>query len=53
MTDDAVKAFRRDTLRELRKLRVCWPTLDYATPKGFLEVRGCVPSVASEGNTRR
>ena len=40
-----VDAFRTDALRELRKLRLCWPTLDYKTPKGFLEIRGCQPSI--------
>jgi hypothetical protein len=40
-----VQAFRKDVLRELKKLKLCWPTLDVAMPKGFLEVRGCVPSV--------
>jgi hypothetical protein len=42
---DVVNDFRKDVLRELRKLRVCWPALEYGTPKGFLEVRGCQPSV--------
>jgi hypothetical protein len=42
---DTVNDFRKEVLRELRKLRLCWPTLDYGTPKGFLEVRGCMPSV--------
>jgi len=40
-----VDNFRTDALRELRKLKLCWPGLDYATPKGFLEVRGCMPSI--------
>lgn len=42
---DIVNDFRKDTLRELRKLRLCWPTLDFKTPKGFLELKGCVPSI--------
>jgi hypothetical protein len=42
---EIVNNFRREALRELNKLRLCWPTLDYKTPKGFLEVRGCKPSV--------
>ena len=40
-----VNDFRTDALRELRKLKLAWPTLDYATPKGFLEIRGCMPSI--------
>ncbi len=40
-----VDNFRTDALRELRKLKLCWPTLDYETPKGFLKIRGCMPSV--------
>lgn len=40
-----VQAFRKDVLRELRKLKLSWPTLDYKVPKGFLEIRGCMPSV--------
>jgi len=43
---ETVKDFRKEVLRELRKLRLCWPTLEYGTPKGFLEVRGCRPSIA-------
>jgi hypothetical protein len=43
---ETVKDFRREVLRELRKLRLCWPSLDYGTPKGFLEVRGCQPSIS-------
>lgn len=40
-----VQAFRKDILRELRKLKLCWPTLDYKTPTGFLEIKGCIPSI--------
>ncbi len=40
-----VKNFRKDAVRELNKLKICWPSLDLAMPKGFLEVRGCVPSI--------
>jgi hypothetical protein len=42
---DTVQNFRKDAMRELKKLRLCWPTLDYKTPKGFLEIRGCMPSI--------
>jgi hypothetical protein len=37
--------FRKDVLREIRKLRLCWSTLDFKTPKGFLELKGCIPSI--------
>lgn len=40
-----VNDFRTDVLRELRKLKLCWPALDYGTPLGFLEVRACMPSI--------
>ena len=42
---DVVNDFRKDAMRELRKLKLCWPSLDFGTPKGSLEVRGCMPSV--------
>ena len=31
-----VNDFRKDCLRELKKIKVAWPGLDYATPKGAL-----------------
>ena len=40
-----IRDFRKDVLRELKKLKLCWPSLDYATPTGCLEVRGCAPSI--------
>src|ERR1019366_166411 len=33
-----VRDFRKDFLRELKKLKLCWPGLRYATPKGCFEV---------------
>lgn len=42
---DTVQNFRKDVLRELRKLKLAWPALEYATPKGCLEVRPCMPSI--------
>jgi hypothetical protein len=41
-----VRDFRKDFLRETKKLKLCWPTLTYATPKGFFEVRPCAPSIS-------
>jgi Plasmid encoded RepA protein len=43
-----VQNFRKDALRELHKLRACWPALNYATPTGCLEIRGCPPSVSPQ-----
>lgn len=42
---NAVNAFRADALRELAKLKTCWPLLAFDTPKGCLEVRPCKPSI--------
>jgi hypothetical protein len=43
-----VQNFRKDVLRELQKLKLCWPALDYRTPKGCLEIRPCPPSVPAK-----
>lgn len=40
-----VDDFRKDALRELKKLKAAWPALDLATPKGCLEIRPCPPSI--------
>lgn len=48
---DTVQNFRKDALREMRKLKVCWPALSYSTPKGCLEIRGCQPSIAPKAIT--
>lgn len=42
---EVVNSFRKDVLRELKKLKLCWPALDYSTPKGCLEIKACMPSV--------
>lgn len=42
---NAVNSFRTEALRELAKLKKGWPELDYKTPKGFLEIRPCKPSI--------
>lgn len=44
--NDVVNDFRRDALRELKKLKLSWRALDYTTPKGCLEIRPCAPSIA-------
>jgi hypothetical protein len=43
-----VRNFRNDFLREVTKLKLCWPELRYATPKGCFEVHPCPPSVGSK-----
>jgi hypothetical protein len=48
-----VQAFRKDVLRELRKLKVAWPALSFSSPKGCLEVKGCEPSVTPAGGPSR
>ncbi len=40
-----VDYFRADVLRELTKLKVCWPGLNFSKPKGFLEIRASRPSI--------
>ena len=34
----AVDSFRKKALRELIKIKIAWPGLDYATPRGVLEL---------------
>ena len=41
-----VQNFRKDVLREIAKLKLCWPELDVISTTGALEVRGCAPSIA-------
>ena len=37
--------FRKDVLRELRKLKTAWADLDYRTPRGCLERRPTPPRI--------
>jgi hypothetical protein len=41
-----VQNFRKDVLREIAKLKLCWPELDVTSTSGALEVRGCAPSIS-------
>jgi hypothetical protein len=50
---DTVHNFRKDVLRELAKIKLSWPTLDYDTPKGYLEIRACPPSITPKAITGR
>ena len=47
----SVKDFRRDVLRELRKIRIAWPQFSYSTPKGYLVLRPSPPRVSPEIST--
>jgi hypothetical protein len=38
-------------IRELKKLKLAWPMLDFATPKGCLEIRPCPPSITPQAIT--
>ena len=44
-----VDAFRTDVLRELKKIKIAWPELHYATPKGVLEIRPSSPPISPVG----
>ena len=35
---DTVNDFRKNAVRELKKIKVAWPGLDYATPRGAIEL---------------
>ena len=47
-----VDDFRKDCLRELKKLKVAWPELNYATGQGVLVLCPSNPSVPSHGSFR-
>ena len=40
-----VQSFRKDFLRELRKLKICWRDLDYEKREGGLAINACKPSI--------
>jgi hypothetical protein len=40
-----VRDFAKDAKREIRKLKLCWPDLQFSIPTGGLEIRACPPSV--------
>ena len=41
-----VQDFRRKVLRELKKIQIAWPELNYATVRGFLILRPSTPVIA-------
>ena len=42
----AQQAFRRDCLRELKKIKIAWPDLHYTTAKGALILSPSPPRIA-------
>jgi hypothetical protein len=49
---NTVQNFRKDVLREVAKLKLCWPTLDVRPTLGALEICGCEPSIAPKAISR-
>ena len=45
-THDAVQNFRRRILRELQKIKLAWPELNYTTAKGVLILHPSTPAIA-------
>ena len=45
-TIKTLENFRSKVLRELGKLKISWPQLDYRTPRGCLELRPSPPRIA-------
>ena len=41
-----VNDFRKDCLRELKKIKLAWPDLNYYTPKGVLQLYPSKPAIA-------
>ena len=48
-----VQAFRTDSLRELKKIKLAWPDLHYATAKGVLILYPSKPTIAPTTGTQR
>ena len=45
-THDAVQNFRRRILRELKKIKLAWPGLNYSTAPGVLILHPSIPAIA-------
>ena len=45
-THDAVQNFRRRILRELKKIKLAWPKLNYTTAPGLLILHPSTPVIA-------
>ena len=48
-----VQAFRTDSLRELKKIKLAWPDLNYATAKGVLILYPSKPTIAPTTGPQR
>ena len=46
-THDAIQNFRRRILRELKKIKLAWPDLNYATALGLLILLPSTPTIAA------
>ena len=47
-----VQNFRRKVLRELKKIKMAWPSLNYSTAKGVLILHPSIPSIAPVGQAQ-
>ena len=45
-THDAIQNFRRRILRELKKIKLAWPELNYSTALGLLILHPSTPTIA-------
>ena len=48
----AIQDFRRKVLRELKKIKMAWPGLNYTTAPGLLIVHPSIPSIAPVGQAQ-
>ena len=46
VTHDAVQNFRRRILREMKKIKLAWPELNYSTAPGLLILHPSIPAIA-------
>ena len=51
--NNTVQAFRYKFLRELKKIKLAWPGLNYATAKGFLILFPSKPAIAPTTDPQR
>ena len=52
-THDAVQNFRRRILREMKKIKLAWPGLNYSTAKGVLILLPSAPAIAPSSDPAR
>ena len=51
--NSTVQHFRKDSLRELKKIKLAWPELNYATAKGVLILYPSTPAIAPTTGPQR